>query len=168
MALSIHKNIKVYDVNKFVNRLHVRQLCIADEPPILRFRRTAQHTFELLHEDIAANNARHINGNNSVFIQRSLEIYSEVAQAPANCQIEMRFERIMPGHQDWSFSSGPTGILCIDRDGLEQFKFDPKLRYSEVDYELTQGFLVLYTNMYHKQINIQDQKHQISFTIIPN
>lgn len=158
MAVVLHKKIKVYDVNRFINRSQVRHVHI-DPPPKLQFYKKAEYQFQWKpsHEVVTQKVSDH-------FLQRSLEIYSEIAKVPNGALIDISFDRILPGKQEWSYSETPVGILCIHRDGLEQFKEGPKLQYSEIDYELTQGYFMVYHDIYHKQINIEEQKDQITFT----
>ncbi len=158
MAVVLHKKIKVYDVNRYINRTQVRHVYV-DPPPKLQFYKKSDYKFKFKPSEEACLGKVPEN-----FLQRSLELYSEIGHVPVGALIDISFERVLPGRQEWTYAESPVGILCINRDGLEQFKDGPKVQYSEIDYELTQGYFMVYNDMYHKQINIEEHKDQITFT----
>lgn len=162
MAIVLHKHIKVYDVNKYLN---VKQLKPAFERlPIhtkdsqysLAFKRTSSGQFHRI--DLEEKNNRMVEVHlNPHFMQRSLEIYSEISRLDSEAIVQVQMQRIYPYteyEKDWRRSEMPQGLLCVEKEnlygGLDQFKMQGDIHYSEIDYEMAQGYIMVYDHLHHK------------------
>lgn len=165
MAIVLHKNIKVFDVNRYINVKQMKP--VFERIPL--YTQHAAYTMQFEQTDskryirVDDKPNRHIDPFlNPQFIMRSLDLFSEIGSVTGgDCQIDMTLKRIFPDERydcEWKGTETASGILCVEKEnvsgGLDQFRSLPNINYSEIDYEMTQGYLMTYTAIQHKSTPI--------------
>lgn len=171
--IKLHQNVAVCDATRFVNRVHVSNVFGRMTPLTLEYKKHDNRKFRQLdneqntqvYDKLRKNRFTENLDKMEYFIQTSLALFSEASSLHDGCCISVSFERVLPGKQTWSYHSGPCGILCIERDGTDEFKASSNLHYPEVTYEVIQGYMIMYHDMYHRQSEILEHKDQIVFRV---
>ena len=165
MAIVLHPNIKVFDVNRYLN---VKQMKPAFERlPI--YARNASHSIQFHKSNDIMKKSHQVYDRkmdpyiHNQFVDRSLQLFSEIARIPNGAVVIMTLKRIFPGDkfdEEWEKLDVPTGVLCVEKEnmygGLDQFKMLPNIHYSEIDYEMSQGYLMSYDSIHHKTTPISN------------